>query len=59
MSTHVACSKRRYPTRLDAQIALADTHRRGKGSSAQAQTRAETAVYRCSRCGGWHLKAAL
>ena len=51
------CRKRRYPSRLDAQIALSQTDRRGKGSSAQAQTRAETAVYLCSRCGGWHLKA--
>lgn len=54
----MTCQKRRYRDRLAAEIALAETRRRGKGSSAQAQTRAEAAVVLCGRCGGWHLKAA-
>lgn len=41
--------KRRWRTRLDAKIALADINRRDR------QQRREQRAYRCPICNGWHL----
>jgi hypothetical protein len=41
--------KVRYRTRIDAKIALANTHRKA------ASTREETRIYFCPNCRGQHL----
>lgn len=41
--------KRRYPTKLDAKIALADILRRDR------KQRREQRIYRCPSCNGFHL----
>lgn len=43
------CAKRRLPTRLDAKIALASTHRSG------LSRREEKRYYWCADCRGYHL----
>lgn len=43
------CAKTRYRDRIGALIALASTQR------AQSSKRAESSVYRCPNCKGWHL----
>ena len=53
--TQGACEtkKLRYPSRLEALIALADT---GK-ESAKAK-RSEKRIYKCQFCFGWHLTSS-
>lgn len=48
----MTCRKRRYPTRVDAMIALADIDRRAAQGN---ENRDEIRAYRCPRCKGWHV----
>jgi hypothetical protein len=43
------CGKKRYRTRLDANLRLAEIHRRRGG------TRSEWRAYWCAECGAYHL----
>lgn len=53
------CSKIRYRTRVDAQIALASARRKAVlGRGPTADKRREERTYRCPRCRGWHLTSA-
>jgi hypothetical protein len=45
VSTKTCEQKRRYRSRLDAEIASASVHAKGKDGR----------VYRCPVCHGWHL----
>lgn len=42
--------KMRFPTEIEAMIALADTNR-GNAKSGRAESR----YYRCPMCQGWHM----
>jgi hypothetical protein len=43
------CSKVRYRDRIGAMLALANTQQK------RSSKRAESRVYRCRACKGWHL----
>lgn len=45
------CRKKRYPTRVDALLALASTSRKRHTRREKDEKRA----YECERCGKWHL----
>jgi hypothetical protein len=56
VSIPAKCTKRRYPDRIAALMALASAQRRQEHPSyAVAGKRRETRVYRCPNCKGWHL----
>lgn len=44
------CGKRKYRSRMDAMLALANTQ-----GSRRSNRRNEKRIYRCPDCGGWHL----
>lgn len=48
------CRKLRYPTRVDAEIALASTSMKSKRG---LRHRRESRVYRCPDCKGYHLSS--
>lgn len=48
------CTKTRYDTRVDAEIALSSVILRGKRGK-RSSSRQESRAYECDRCGGFHL----
>ena len=56
MSTFARCTKRRYPDRIAALMALANVQRQQEHPNyAVARKRQEARIYRCPNCKGWHL----
>lgn len=45
------CVKVRYRDRIAAQLALAKIERQDKAGRPKTESR----IYRCERCGSWHL----